>query len=348
MNQAPWRGADWPTIPMNSARKHAVEYACFVIEHSITIVRGALFSLFFVVCGLPGNAQFFGGSDPIDPAVKESATFGYDGFTEPKFDLMVAATEIGRMDEVLVQVGDRIKRGQTVARLEDGLQREAVATATWRASMHGETDAASAEVAIAKLRLEQLQTLAEREMARPDELKRALADWEVAKSRELAAREQDKLRELELERYKLQLARRVIKSPMDGVVAEIFHQPGEYVTPGDPAVIRLLVIDQIYAVFNIPAEDLDKIVVGREVPVYLNSSRLSVRGSIHSMSPGIDGESGTIRIRVLLDNADGRLRSGDRCRLKLNPPRNARLPIQMKSQGAKHSLLPWSDATTVR
>lgn len=250
------------------------------------------------------------------PGYAGAVTIDHEGFTTPKFDILVAATEIGRLASVDVEIGDRVKAGDTIAKLEDGLQLEAVATAQWRAQMRGETDAAKAETELMKLRLEQLQSLANQEIARPDELKRAIADWEIAKARELGAMEQDKLRKLELSRYELQLQRRKVRAPMDGVVAELFHAPGEYITPADPAVIRLVVLEQLYGVFNVPVEEMRSIDLDDTVSVFLESVGKSVQGTIASIAPNIDGESGTIKVKVLLDNRDGSLRSGDRCRMK--------------------------------
>lgn len=255
-----------------------------------------------------------------------SVTAEYDGFTIPKFDILVAATEIGRLSEVNVEVGDRVKKGMVVAKLEDGLQREAVATAELRSKMRGELDAAKAEVALAKSRVEQFETLAQQNVARPDELRRAAVDLEVAKARELSMTEQDKLRKLELSRYQLQLLRRRVEAPMDGVVAEVFHAPGEYITPADPAVIRLLVMDQLYAVFNVPVDEIGTMNVGDPVLVAMMSLSKSVRGTIKSIAPGIDGESGTIKVMVVVDNKSGRLRSGDRCRMRLDRSRAASRP----------------------
>lgn len=273
------------------------------------------------------NAQDFKRVSPISRNSQtyssQAVTLDYEGFTTPKFDILVAATEIGRLATVNVHIGDRVNTGDVIAQLEDGLQSEAVASAQWRAQMHGETDAAKAETRLMKLRLEQLQSLAKKEMARPDELKRAIADWEIAKSRELSATEQDQLRKLELSRYHLQLQRRKIKAPMNGIVAEIFHSPGEYITPADPAVIRLVVIDQLYGIFNVPAEEIGRLKIGDQVSVFLLSASKSVAATVASIAPGIDGESGTIKVRVLLENSAGALRSGDRCRMKPTRPKTA-------------------------
>jgi RND family efflux transporter MFP subunit len=293
------------------------------------VFAGALtFAFGTCVVGLqPANAQNYSGANSVSRSRSKSVPAGvsldFDGFTVPRHDILVAAVEIGRLEAIEVSIGDRVKQGQIIARLENDLQWEAVQTAKFRASMHGETDAAKVEADLAKLRLEQLRKLHERQITRPDELKRAQADWEIARSRELASREQVTLRELELARAELQLERRNVRSPIEGIVAEIFRSPGEYITPADPAVIRLLADQEILAVFNIPVDELGGLSVDQTVSVYLMSLAKSVRGTVASISPAIDGESGTIEVKVSLDNQDGSLRAGDRCRMKLHSAQTA-------------------------
>ena len=267
---------------------------------------------------------------PAGAAKSQGVPSIYEGFTEPRYDIMVAATEIGRLEEVTVEVGDQVDMGQTIARLEDSLQQTALKIAELQAGMHGDVDAAEAEAFLHKTRLEQIRGLAAG-MARPIELTRAEADLKVAEARQVAAVEQQELRQLEVERYQLQLARRRVTAPMAGIVSKIFHRPGEYITPGDPAVIRLLVIDQIFAVFNVPAEDVLGIKIGSTVEVHLRSTMKSVSGQVHSIAPDIDGESGTVRVRVALDNQSGQLRVGDRCTMQLGN-RNKLAPRSAASQ----------------
>ena len=104
---------------------------------------------------------------------------------------------------------------------------------------------------------------------------------------------------------------------MDGVIANVFRQPGEYITPGDPAVVRLLVMDKLNAVFNIPVEDTVAIKVGSSARVMLRSSSTTINAAITAIAPTIDGESGTVQVRVELDNPDRRMLAGDRCTLQL-------------------------------
>ena len=210
-------------------------------------------------------------------SARPATTMIYEGFTEPRHDIMVAATEIGRLDSVTVELGDLVQAGQVIGHLEDELQASSVKIARLQSEMTGELNAAQAEVDLHQSRTQSLRQLAADGMARPDELVRAETDLRIAAGRLAAAQEQLGLRKLELERYELQFQRRKIRVPMAGVISQVFHKPGEYITPGDPAVVRLLVMDKLFAVFNIPVEDTATIQVGSPVRVYLRSSARTMR-----------------------------------------------------------------------
>ncbi|TWU24218.1 Multidrug resistance protein MdtA precursor [Novipirellula galeiformis] len=242
----------------------------------------------------------------------------YDGFTEPEHDIMVAAAEVGLLIAMDVNIGERVEAGQTIGRLDNEIQASAVKLAELQARMKANEQAAAVEADLQRKRLTMVRELAEKKMARPDELRRTEADLEIADAKLLAAQEQTHLRRLELERYQLQLDRRQIVSPVRGVIAELFREPGEYVSPSDPVIARLLVIDRLIAVFNVPAEEITRMQVGTPARIFLRSIGKTIETKIVSIAPNIDGESGTVRVRVELDNADHELRPGDRCTLSIS------------------------------
>ena len=270
------------------------------------------------------------------PGVRDSSTNQqiYEGFTEPKYDIMVAATEIGRLEKLLVEIGDEVEAGQIVGELENSLQQSAVQIAELQSNLQGELEGSRAELELQRSRTSLLRQLAKDRMARPDELARAETDLRIAAAKLLAAEEQLKLRKLELERYRLQLERRLVRIPMNGVISEIFHRTGEYITPTEPAVVRLLVLDKLYGVFNVPVEEIKTIQVGTPTRVYLRSQGKAVNAKVYSISPAIDGESGTVQLRVELENPKRSLLAGDRCTLRVLPMdlRRANLPRGVTQQ----------------
>jgi len=244
-------------------------------------------------------------------------TMVYEGFTEPRQDILVAASEVGRMESISVEVGDLVSSGDVIGKLEDAMQRSAVDIARLQTETTGELGVAEAGVELSQSRAVTLRQLADDGMARPDELARAEIDLRISVARRDTVLEQHQLRLAELRRAELQVERRKVRAPVDGVVSEVFREVGEYIAPNDPAVIRLLVMDKLFAVFNVPVEDTNSIAVDTPVRVYLRSSARNINAKITSIAPNIDGESGTVRVRIELDNAQNRLLSGDRCTLHL-------------------------------
>jgi RND family efflux transporter MFP subunit len=250
---------------------------------------------------------------------KRSSPQMHEGFTIPKHDILVAASEIGRLSTLTVVVGNRVKTGDIIGILEDGVQNASVNIAIVQSQMTGELDAAKAEVELRLLRVQNLRQLSIDRMARPDELARAEADLKIAIAKHKVAEEERVLRQMDLERRRMDLERRQIFAPMDGVIADVYHKPGEYITPGDPAVVRLLAIDKLYAVFNIPVEEARYIRENSMAKIYLRGAQVTLDSRVSSVAPLIDGESGTVEVRFELDNAKRILLSGDRCTLTLLP-----------------------------
>lgn len=239
--------------------------------------------------------------------------YSYDGFMEPAEDVMVSAVEIGRLESVAVVVGDRVEAGQELARLEDSLQVISLEIARQQTLMKGELEAALAEQRLHAGRTEQIRALAATGTARPDELTRAETDLLIAEARVLVAREEQQNRQLEWQRQRIQLERRRIVSPLSGLVARVLRRPGEYVSPGDAAIVRVIAKDTLVAVFNLPSSDALHLRVGQVVPLRPRTMPRVVEGVVESIAPAIDGESGTVAIRLRIDNRDETLFPGDRC-----------------------------------
>ncbi len=116
-----------------------------------------------------------------------------------------------------------------------------------------------------------------------------------------------------------QLDRRKIRSPIDGVVVEKKKEAGEAVDMNE-AVFHLVDISRVYLQVFIDAADALKLKGGQTVavsfPEYENRTQ---SGTIDFIDPRIDGASGLVRVKVLLDNADRKLIAGMRGRVTLGP-----------------------------
>ena len=84
-------------------------------------------------------------------------------------------------------------------------------------------------------------------------------------------------------------------------------------------MVRLLVIDKLYAVFNVPVADVSGIRINSLAKVYLRGAQVTLDARVTVVAPLIDGESGTVEVRLELDNTQRMLLSGDRCTLQIVP-----------------------------
>jgi RND family efflux transporter MFP subunit len=240
-----------------------------------------------------------------------------EGFTEPYRTVEVASAETGVLLTLLVQEGDHVKAGQPLATLDDDLQRSQVAIAEQQAENRGRRSAAEAELALHQRRHEKLVQLREAGQAYAEETARALADVRIAESKLLAEQEEQKLSQRQLEKFRLQLLKRTIVAPGNGVVVEVHRQVGEIVSPAMPQVVKLVTLDPLKATFLLTAAQLARLKPRQKVRVTFVDNAQTVEGLVEMIAPITDAESGTTGVRVRIANPELKLRSGERCRLEL-------------------------------
>lgn len=125
-----------------------------------------------------------------------------------------------------------------------------------------------------------------------------------------------------------QLDRRKIRSPISGVVVEKKKEAGEAVDMNE-AVFHLVDISRVYLQVFIEATDALQLRVGQTVPVSFRAYSAGTReGTIDFIDPRIDGASGLVRLKVLIENSDRKLIAGMRGSVNLvtvagpTPPSN--------------------------
>ncbi|MBL7043688.1 MAG: efflux RND transporter periplasmic adaptor subunit [Pirellulaceae bacterium] len=240
-----------------------------------------------------------------------------DGFTEPYRSVDVAATEIGIVAELNVREGDVVRKGQVLATLDNELQKALLAIAQKGVESRGQLESAQAELTLRQHRLEKLEALLTKGHARNEEVERARADVAVAEAHVLSAEEEQAIRKLEHQKNAVQLQRRNVLAPIDGVVTVIHKDEGEYVAPNDPCVLSIVQLDKLRATFSVPSVYAGMLQIGDRAPLRLTTDTTSVDGIIEYVAPVTDAESGTVRVKFCVENPDRKYRSGQRCLLKL-------------------------------
>ncbi|QDV71159.1 Multidrug resistance protein MdtA precursor [Rosistilla carotiformis] len=241
-----------------------------------------------------------------------------EAFIEPYKTIQIPATEIGTLVSIDVQEGDQVRRGQTLAQVDDRILQASLAAARVARDAKGNLRAAQAERDVKRRQLASLEELRTRGNATQREIDRALADFEASEARLLAVNEDLEIRRFEYDRILAQLEKRVLQSPIDGVVASINKDVGEFVAPTDPIVMTIVQLNIMQSVFSLPISVADKIVPGKTIRLTVGIDDQPVQGVIESVAPTADAKSGTVRVKIRIDNPNGRVFSGSTCRWELD------------------------------
>lgn len=257
-----------------------------------------------------------------------------EGFTEPYRKIDVAPAETGTITTVSVREGERVKRGQQLASLDSDVLAVSLAIAKAGMEACGKLKSAAAERNLRENRLEKLLLLHERGHANQEEVDRARGDLAIAEANLLAVQEQHRLDELEHKKIQAMIERRILRSPIDGTVLKIHREEREFVSTNTPAVLTVVQLDKLHVAFGVPTAMAASLAVGQMVDMAFSDSGARAKGQIDFIAPLTDAESGTVRVKVLLDNAEERYACGVHCTLLLDQGSAASTKVSSPSMNA--------------
>ncbi len=211
---------------------------------------------------------------------------------------------MGRVVEVVRHEGDRVAAGDVLARIDarDVRAREAQAEAGVAAARAMEENARAMR--------ERMERLYARQAASKKNLDDAVAAHEAARANLRAAEEGAGA-------AKAMAGYADVRAPFAGTVTERRVEAGDIAAPGMP-LFTVEDRSRMKVEAQVAESGLAGIAVGAGVEVALDAPGPEVRrGTLTEILPSADPASRTFRIRVLLDNADGALRSGAFARVRL-------------------------------
>ncbi len=232
-------------------------------------------------------------------------------FLEPNQYIDIRSPFQVTVQTVHVEEGQFVNKGDLLVDLDSRILQAKAQQLEKISSFHGVLDSAHAMVKMQKDRLAIVEKLSRSGNARRKELEKVKTDLAISRAKLLEAEEGRKRMLLELEIVKAQVEERRLKSPVAAVVLKIHKQPSEMTLPTDPEpVISLVQLDPLLAVFHLPVQEAQTIKKGDKAMLSINGELISA--DVDFVSPVIEAQSGTVRVRFQVANPDGLLFSGSR------------------------------------
>lgn len=262
-----------------------------------------------------------------------------DGFTEPYADINLAAAEMGVIADVLIEEGQQVSADQLVARLDDSVLQASNRISEAAAKAIGELSTAETQLELKNIELQKLRELFQREHASQQELDRVTGEVKVATARLQSVHEDLQIRKLEVARIKSQILQRQIRSTIDGTIVEVFKDRGEFVSPSDPVVARVVQLNPLKVAFSVPQGNRGKVKAGQQVNVMLGQTETRVTGVVEHVSPLTDASSGTFMMKVRVPNPDYKWHGGERALLRFGDVPRLQPVAQNTKSGTQSSAL---------
>jgi RND family efflux transporter MFP subunit len=232
--------------------------------------------------------------------------------------VIVVPKAAGRLEEMYVKLGDRVARGQRIARIESQEIREQVKQAEAAFEVARATiRQREADLKFAQTNLDRSRELFGRQLLPKQTLDDADARHQASAAQLELARAQLTQSQARLEELRINLGNTIITSPVNGFVARRAADAGAYVSQNAP-IADVVDISRVRLVANIVEKDLRRIEQGETAKVEVDAfPGETFNGHVARVAPVLDPATRTAQIEVEIPNPTNRLKPGMYARVSL-------------------------------
>jgi len=217
----------------------------------------------------------------------------------------------GRLQDISVRLGDRVSRGQRIAKIEDfelqeQVKQQEAALEVSRATIRQR----EADLKLAETNAERSRNLFARQLLPKQTLDDTEARYQAAVAQLDLARAQNNQSTARLDELRINLANTIIVSPVNGFVARRAVDPGAFVGQNAP-VVDVVDIGRVRLVANIVEKDLTSMQTGDETRVEVDAFPGEMfMGRVARVAPVLDPATRTAPIEIEIPNPGFRLKPG--------------------------------------
>jgi RND family efflux transporter MFP subunit len=238
-------------------------------------------------------------------------------------ETQVAFRVPGKLAARLVDVGERVRKGQVIARLEPSDYQ--LATKNLKAQLA----AARAEREFTQADVVRYRELRNQNVISPPE-------WDRRQTADIAARERVVALEAQLRQTANQEGYAELLAERDGVITALNAEAGDVVAAGQP-VARLAQLDEPEVSIQVPEQRVAEIAPGQAVAVTLwGDPDQRMKATIREVAAAADPATRTYRVRATLQEGQAQIRLGMTATLWLPPRPSSALAIPRSAVFTTH------------
>ncbi|NML45870.1 efflux RND transporter periplasmic adaptor subunit [Ramlibacter sp. G-1-2-2] len=216
--------------------------------------------------------------------------------------------------------GAAVQKGQLLVTLDASVEKASLAIARYRAVMLGQQRAAESKLVNAQVKFRRREELQLQKFVSAQDRDDAEAEMRVAEADLLEAKDNRELSRLDAQRLEAEIGRRMLASPVTGVVIERLQNPGELAQVGEGtiAIIKVAQTDPARVEMVLPAARFGKLKVGQQIRIKTEPPfDKSFQAVVKVVDPLIDAASGTFGVRLEAANPKQEIPLGVKCSAEL-------------------------------
>jgi RND family efflux transporter MFP subunit len=238
------------------------------------------------------------------------------GYVTARRQATVSAKITGKVAEVLIEEGMRVKEGDVLARLDDTEAKAQLALAK------AQLTAARSQVAELRAQFVQAerdyvrqQGLADRQFTSAQALEAARTQRDMLRARLASIEEQIRVAQESVGVAQVQLDNTVVRAPFSGVVVAKAAQPGEMISPISAGggftrtgIGTIVDMDSLEIQVDVNEAFINRVTPGQPVEAMLNAyPAWKIPGEVIAIIPTADRSKATVKVRIAIKQRDPRI-----------------------------------------
>lgn len=241
--------------------------------------------------------------------IEEMETFV--GTVTPIYQYILAPKVSGRVVQIRKRIGDWVKRGEVVARIDDSEYQQAVREAEANLKIaQASLREATSQFALAKQDLERVQSLQEKGIASSAELDMAQTNFTAQKSRLELATAQVEQREAAQKSALIRLSYTSLVATEPGFIGERYVDVGSLLPPNAP-VVSIIGIDTVIVQTTVIERIYGRVKIGQPAEVQVDAYPNKIfTGKVLRVAPMLQEASRVAKMEVEVVNDSLQLKPG--------------------------------------
>ncbi|MDX1939639.1 MAG: efflux RND transporter periplasmic adaptor subunit [Saprospiraceae bacterium] len=227
-----------------------------------------------------------GGPTPVEAVTIKAGSLHdviyVNGSTVPNDEVAMASEVSGKITQIFFKEGSYVKKGAPLVQLDI-------------AELKAQRDRLLVQQQLTRKIAERLEGLYKKEGV-------SLQEYEIARA------EADQV-DADLALIDVQISKRSVKSPFDGLLGLRQVSEGTYISPGAP-IVNLVSTNPINIEFSVPERYSQNVDKGTKVTFRMDGSNEDFRATVVAKEPNIDLTTRTLKLKATAPNPNGKILPG--------------------------------------